>query len=363
MSSFKQNFTSKLYSGSQVIWVYLSGDAGRAERQLEQIARHLTDTTDMNMQWHTWDCIGGASWDDTIKDPTKALLSVNNTLRGSGLVLMRDFGNYLNGPAVKNMELRRALANLCVANALNSPESTKAVIVLATTPAPHADIAEYCDVIDFALPAYAEMREDVVDFIVESISKTPTDVAEGETAPEFEAPADELLEKISRSLLGTTAEEAQRIFAYAVSVSGGISEDVLEVIADEKAKVIRKVDGLKFIPHSQIPGSESIGGFKKFLPWMKKRARAYSKHAQEVGLELPRGSALIGPPGTGKTVVAKAAAKMLGLDLVILDVGSMFSKYVGDSEAKIRAALQVVESMPNVLLMVDEIEVFSPPAR
>jgi SpoVK/Ycf46/Vps4 family AAA+-type ATPase len=65
---------------------------------------------------------------------------------------------------------------------------------------------------------------------------------------------------------------------------------------------------------------------------------------------------LIGPAGTGKTMVAKAAAKILGLDLITLDIGSMFDKYVGASEAKIRAALQMVAAMPNALLMVDEID-------
>ena len=181
---------------------------------------------------------------------------------------------------------------LCIANALSNHARTRPILILANTPAPHADIAEYCDVIDFALPSYGEMVTDVVDFIIDSAQK-------GNTSKSAQTGCDEdLKERITRALLGTTAEEAQRIFAYAITKCSGVTEEVLDVIAHEKAQVIRKIEGLRFIPYEKIPDSDAIGGFKYFLNWLRKRSRAYTRHAQSVGLELPRGSVLIGPAGT-----------------------------------------------------------------
>lgn len=347
--SFTDSFIRKLDSGSNVIWVYLSGDQGRAERQLRAIADDYSATSEITLRFYTWDCVNGATWDKDVKDPVKALLSVHEKLQAHGLVLMKDFGTFLNGGGPKNLELRRALAELCMNNSLTNEDRTRPLVILSSNPAPHAEIAEYCDVIDFELPRYTEMREDVVDYVVRSLN-------EGRGKKKRPKASDEQLEMFARALLGTTAEEAVRIFSYAVATAGGFNDNVLCVIASEKAKAIRKIEGLRFIPHERIPERSAVGGFSSFLPWLKKRARAYSQHAKSVGLELPRGSVLIGPPGTGKTMVAKAAAKMLGLDLIIMDIGSMFDKYVGGSEAKIRNALQTVAAMPNTLLMVDEID-------
>jgi SpoVK/Ycf46/Vps4 family AAA+-type ATPase len=345
--SFAKSFMDKIDSGTSVFWVYLTGDEGRAERALRQITEDYKTTTGTDLRWYSWNVCAGASWNSKCKDPVQALLEVRDKVPGHGLVLMKDLGTFLNGAGPKNLELRRQLAELCIANSLSNDKRTRPICIIANTPTPHPDIAEFCDVIDFELPHFAEMEVDVVDFILGSVS---SDKAANKTC----TPA--LKEKITWALLGTTAEEALRIFAYAISTSGGVNESVLEVIAAEKAKVIRKIEGLRYIPYAKIPDVDKIGGFRQFIVWLKKRARAYTKHAKEVGMEIPRGAVLIGPPGCGKTFVAKAAAKILGLDLILLDIGSLFDKFVGGSEAKVRAAMQMVDAMPNALLCVDELD-------
>ena len=345
--SFAQSFMDKIDSGSSVLWVYLTGDEGRAERALKQIAEDYKTATSTDLRWYSWNCVAGGSWNPKCTDPVQALQEVRDKVPGHGLVLMKDLGTFLNGGGPKNLELRRQLAELCIANALSNTKRTRPICIISTTPTPHPEIAEFCDVIDFELPHYAEMQVDVVDFILKSVVSDKT--KNNECTPE-------LKEKITWALLGTTAEEAQRIFAYAIATNGGVNGGVLETIAAEKAKVIRKIEGLRFIPHAKIPSVDKIGGFREFTRWLKKRARAYSKHAKSVGMEIPRGAVLIGPPGCGKTFVAKAAAKVLGLDLVMLDIGSLFDKFVGGSEGKVRAALQMVNAMPNALLLVDELD-------
>lgn len=70
----------------------------------------------------------------------------------------------------------------------------------------------------------------------------------------------------------------------------------------------------------------------------------------------PRGLLFNGPPGTGKTLGAKFLANELDLPLYHLDIAGLMSKYVGDSEHNLRAALaQVVSSAP-CLMLLDEAE-------
>jgi hypothetical protein len=61
-------------------------------------------------------------------------------------------------------------------------------------------------------------------------------------------------------------------------------------------------------------------------------------------------------PGCGKSLSAKAIAKMFGLPLLNLDIGSLLGKYVGQSEEQLRRALRIAENASPCVLWVDEIE-------
>ena len=65
------------------------------------------------------------------------------------------------------------------------------------------------------------------------------------------------------------------------------------------------------------------------------------QHAVELALGLQDILLIQGPPGTGKSLAAKVTASVLGVPLVRLDFGKVFSKYVGDSESRIRSAWAV----------------------
>ena len=150
--SFARSFADKIDSGSSVLWVYLTGDEGRAERTLKKITEDYKAHQGTDLHWYNWNLCTGASWNLKCKDPTQALLEVHEKLIGHGLILMKDFGTLLNGAGLKNMELRRQLIELCVSNSLSNNKRTRAICILANTPTPHPEIAEFCDVIDFELP-------------------------------------------------------------------------------------------------------------------------------------------------------------------------------------------------------------------
>ena len=78
--------------------------------------------------------------------------------------------------------------------------------------------------------------------------------------------------------------------------------------------------------------------------------------AREFGLPEPRGILLLGIPGCGKSLTAKAISSMWQLPLLKLDVGKVFSSLVGSSEENVRRAIQTAESIAPSILWLDEME-------
>lgn len=130
-------------------------------------------------------------------------------------------------------------------------------------------------------------------------------------------------------------------------------EDIIDEVQAGKTDIVNQSDILELYKSTDI---KDVGGMENLKDWVKKRARCYSDEAREFGVEPPKGMVLVGPPGTGKSLVAKAIAGELGVPLVRMDFGRVFSSFVGSSEQRIRTALRQVEAMSPCVLFCDEID-------
>ncbi len=83
--------------------------------------------------------------------------------------------------------------------------------------------------------------------------------------------------------------------------------------------------------------------------WLQMRERAFSEEARKYGLPAPKGMALIGIPGTGKSLTAKMIANLWDLALIRLDIGALFGSLVGQSEENTRHALKLAEGGDSAL--------------
>jgi ATP-dependent 26S proteasome regulatory subunit len=131
------------------------------------------------------------------------------------------------------------------------------------------------------------------------------------------------------------------------------TEDVVAGVNQGKIDVVNSSDILELYPPADI---DNIGGMENLKEWIRKRARCYGDDAKEFGVEAPKGMVFVGPPGTGKSLCAKAVSAVLGVPLVRLDFGRVFNSLVGASEQRIRGALRMVESMSPCVLFCDEID-------
>lgn len=99
-----------------------------------------------------------------------------------------------------------------------------------------------------------------------------------------------------------------------------------------------------------------VGGMSVLKAWLSKRQRAFTAEAAEFGLPQPKGILLLGVPGCGKSLTAKACAALWKLPLLRLDAGRLFSSPVGSSEENCRKAIQLAEVAAPCILWIDEIE-------
>ena len=92
---------------------------------------------------------------------------------------------------------------------------------------------------------------------------------------------------------------------------------------------------------------EEIVQFIDFL----KHPEKYNK----LGARIPRGALLTGPPGTGKTMIAKALAKESGARFINLQVSTLLDKWYGESQKRCEAIFSLARKIQPVIIFIDEI--------
>jgi hypothetical protein len=155
------------------------------------------------------------------------------------------------------------------------------------------------------------------------------------------------------SLKGITTDEASDLIALSLVEKKKIDPIF---IMGKKCEQIGKKEYLKIIPEEKIPTPEEIGGLSNLKDWIFSRKNAFSQKAKDFGLPNLRGFLLVGVPGCGKSLVAKATASILRIPVVQLNIGAIMNQFVGASEANCREAIQIAESMAPCVLWIDELD-------
>lgn len=236
--------------------------------------------------------------------------------------------------------------------------TTNACILLVTNDEALADVPPgTLMVTDFNTPTAEELEAILVRLVESAINSEASGGAE--TFAEGSNMTEEDFRQVAQMGLGLTTFEFETYAALALidaesrKVPAVEAEDMLKGIALGKTAVVKQSEILELTASASI---EDVGGMERLKDWVSQRKLAFSEDAKKAGVESPKGIAVVGVPGTGKSLLAKAIAAVFGIPLVRLDFGRVFSKYVGDSESRVRAALKMVEAMSPCVLFVDEID-------
>ena len=202
------------------------------------------------------------------------------------------------------------------------------------------ELQDDISIVDFALPD-RETIITVLDGVLESVK-----------ASSIAKPENGVKDAAIEAAMGMTVFEAENAFALSLVEKRAMDP---EIIRREKAKAVAKSGLLDFYP--PLPeGMKGVGGLENLKVWLKDRRTAFTKEAREFGLEEPRGILLVGVPGCGKSLTAKAVSSEWGLPLIRFDIGRLFGSLVGASEENTRRALQTVEAVAPCVCWIDEIE-------
>ncbi|BBP00330.1 AAA family ATPase [Sulfuriferula nivalis] len=167
---------------------------------------------------------------------------------------------------------------------------------------------------------------------------------------------EETISQLATSFQGLTHYEIKQLLKRSYQTEGEIGRQHIELIHDEKAQIIQKNGALELIKTKE--SLASIGGLKNLKTWLRQKEKILANwsDARKFGVETPKGIMVVGMPGCGKSLTAKATASLFKLPLLKLDMGSMMGKYVGESEGNMRRALKVAEAVSPCVLWVDEVE-------
>lgn len=203
------------------------------------------------------------------------------------------------------------------------------------------EIEKYTTVLDISYLDDSEIREVILKFI-----------------SEYELPqiSQILIDEMISAFKGLSEYEIKNILALAYSNDGRFTRTNLKLIHEQKQQIIKKSGILEMI---QLKESlDDIGGLENLKKWLNKKAAVFNSlnKAIEFGVDMPKGVLIAGVPGCGKSLNAKAVAKLFDVPLLRLDMGRLLGKYVGESEANMRKAISLADAIAPCVLWIDEIE-------
>jgi len=331
-----------------VIWV-VTKEEPRAERYIAQAANAAA------YQCRTWDIAQGPC-DMSGKplqltqsnDPSEMLGVILNKSRQTmregdsdrNVWIMRDLPVWFDG--MPGASVLRAVRNIALARPRMAQNTAQALVIISPSGKVPDELSDHATVIDWPLPDKAEISAILDAAIATNVNKLP------ELAQLTNGKRDAAID----AALGLSEADTQN--AYSTSLVKCRTIDAL-LVASEKKRVISKERIMEW--YDPIAGGlDSVGGLENLKSWLLTIADAWTDKARKYGLKPRKGCMLVGVPGCGKSLTAKAIATALGIPLIRLDLGALKSKLVGESEQNIRKAFRVIEAIGRCVVWLDEVE-------
>ena len=211
------------------------------------------------------------------------------------------------------------------------------------------------------VPTYVYDRRSVSAEILYYIDQGATDVFHSDSESDFNAWVKDIFKSLRLSSVCKNLFRANKIIAFESKYVFN-KENTAELIVDDirliSAKEAEDVDAFVSCVEKPLVSLNDVYGnaaVKRQFKDMIKLFRNFEEF-QRQGVRLPRGMLLAGPPGTGKTMLAKALAGESGMDIIVRNASEYLQKYVGEGPRIIREDFQTARKYAPCILFIDEVD-------
>jgi ATPase family associated with various cellular activities (AAA) len=269
-------------------------------------------------------------------DPEKMIKNVLSLIKTdrseSGIFVLKDFDKYLENSVI--LRLFKDLVNL-IKNTKNT------IVIIGPEYKLPKDIEPEAAHIVGGYPDEKEiafvLKETFNDLIKNEKGRVSLTVNE--------------IQKIVKSLKGLSVQQIRNVIHQSFIDDHLIDIRDLNTIESYKKRIFDQEGLLEFCITED---KENVANFDNLKRWLNERKESFQRETPS--LSPPRGVLLMGVQGCGKSLAVKAVAKELGLPLYRLDIGRLYSQYIGQTEQNLRKALAIVDKLSPLCLWIDEIE-------
>ena len=311
------------------------------EERVSTLLLHVADR--LRQPLFTWTRVRGLSREDlrgavyNTDQPAKAFQHVAASDQ-PGLYHFRDLAPHLGQDVMVGAQMKEAAeklrnvggAILVTGQSVPFPDSVERMVTVVTMPSPTA--GDYIDL----------------------LSQIVRDVTKRQHV-EMALTNDEI-KLLVRHLSGLSLMESGKILTKAIIEDGKLTVEDIRYVIEAKAAIVEKDGLLEYYPVEATLGN--IADLRSLKAWLAKRKAVVAQpaRAEEFGLSFPRGMLLLGVPGCGKSLCAKAVAAEWQMPLLKLDPSNLYNKYIGESERNFKRAMRTAEQIAPVVLWIDELE-------
>jgi SpoVK/Ycf46/Vps4 family AAA+-type ATPase len=272
---------------------------------------------------YSWDIVDGLKDHATNQKTTCSLpvkvLQMIPTMKEGTVIFLKDFHKFLT-----NIEVLRSVKNLLP----NLKASDKHIVFISPVVQIPVELEKDITVLPFALPTVNELMKVAEKMVKDNDMKI------------------EVNKQVVSVGKGLTLQEAENAMARSLVEKKDFVRNILE---EEKLQVIKKSGIMELYESVAV---DQLGGLDELKQYVIKRKVGF----ENPDMPTPKGILLVGVPGGGKSLSAKVIASVLDCPLIRLDIGALKGSKVGESEARMRQALAMIDALGFVVVWMDEIE-------
>ena len=163
-------------------------------------------------------------------------------------------------------------------------------------------------------------------------------------------------ERAAMLMRGFSERQIENVLSTLLIEKRGLHRSDLGSLTGQKRRVYAAAAAIQEV---KVPKTLGVSGLRNLKHWLDERKNLFflpDDQLEERGIETPRGILLAGVPGCGKSLSAKMVASSWELPLYLFDIGCIYDKWVGESERKMKEALQFIDNVAPCIVWIDEIE-------